>query len=797
MPDFAHLSPSDPGFRDLPFVTSRFRTGDILIDLDAREIRRAGSRVEIEAKAFDLIALLLRERERAVGKRELNAALWGDRPVTDAALSQQLRKARRALGDDGGAQRMIRTVHGRGLRWVAPVVEEGANDDSASPVVVAAPLAARASSAPQRSVGTRWRFAAVLLSGLVVLAAAGWLVRPARVGNDATPPRIAVLAVDDETGEPALAWVRKGLMGLMASLLAQAGGVDVVRARDVDAVDTAVGALDAARSQGLRRAFGATHLVATRLRRVGPVYELELRLVAAGMAERSETLHGSAPAPLAVTAVRRVRDWLGVAALPDPGDRGIADAFLAESYARGLDAQLHGDHGAAMKYFAICLDQDPGLAWPRLGLAISAAAGGDLERSADDAAKVAAIARETGNEELLIAALRQQGSVAFRRGDLDAAAAYLDTALEDVSDNRPLALTDLLVARASVEDERGNFTRSRELFERALALARETGNRRGEASVLVNLAVLDNRAGDAAGAGARLRAGLDAAREAGDSSLEGSTLANLGATEANQGRLLDAVALLRQALVIAHRRGDVQLEVLASIQLMRVLAPFGRDADIERFARRVTNIAEREHNAYWQAELHWATGNAAAGHGDRARALDELEHARALYRDAGLTGNVAAVLADMVAAASAAGRAGDAHAAARAFRVIASEEPLAWNEWLPLIDAQLRAVDGDVAGALDDLTRHLDRTPDARGAAAQAGLFQLGRWQVATGRFADLLARAAWKPWLAQHPHAIELRIAALRGLGRNADADAEQARLESLAREPVLDLALSPRPAP
>src|SRR5690606_20389371 len=135
--------PSDPGFRDLPFVTSRFRTGDILIDLDAREIRRAGSRVEIEAKAFDLIALLLRERECAVGKRELNAALWGDRPVTDAALSQQLRKARRALGDDGGAQRMIRTVHGRGLRWVAPVVEEGASDDSASPVVVAAPLAAR------------------------------------------------------------------------------------------------------------------------------------------------------------------------------------------------------------------------------------------------------------------------------------------------------------------------------------------------------------------------------------------------------------------------------------------------------------------------------------------------------------------------------------------------------------------------------------------------------------------------------------------------------------------------------
>jgi hypothetical protein len=162
-----------------------------------------------------------------------------------------------------------------------------------------------------------------------------------------------------------------------------------------------------------------------------------------------------------------------------------------------------------------------------------------------------------------------------------------------------------------------------------------------------------------------------------------------------------------------------------------------------------------------------------------------------------MIGNLAAVLADIVASASAAGQGGDAHAAASALRVIASEDPQAWSEWLPLVGAQLRAVDGDRSGALDDLTRHLDRTPDVRGAAAQAGLFQLGRWQVATGRFADLLTRAAWKPWLAQHPDAIELRIAALRGAGRTADADAEQTRLDRLRREPALDLAAPQGPAP
>jgi len=100
---------------------SRYRFDDCQIDLDTREIRRAGVPVDVEAKVFDLIALLLLSRDRALSKRELNAALWADRPVTDAALSQQLRKARRALGDDGDTQRVIRTVHGHGLRWVADV----------------------------------------------------------------------------------------------------------------------------------------------------------------------------------------------------------------------------------------------------------------------------------------------------------------------------------------------------------------------------------------------------------------------------------------------------------------------------------------------------------------------------------------------------------------------------------------------------------------------------------------------------------------------------------------------------
>lgn len=768
---------------------SRYRFNDVLIDLDAREIHRAGQRVEVEAKVFDLIALLLGNRERAMDKRELNAALWGDRPVTDAALSQQLRKARRALGDDGNAQRVIRTVHGRGLRWTAEVTAVAAGTDAGS-----APVRAHAvpTPAPVASPRRLWPvFAAFAL--LLASTAAWWLPRQAGSPAAQSAPRIAILPLDDQSAEPALGWTRSGLMGLMAGLFEQGGRGDIVPARNVQALDAAARPFDPADANMVRRALGATHLVATRLRRVGPLYELEVRLLAAGAAERKDILHGDAPAQLAVEAVQRVRRWLDLAAPPVVTDRGIAGPFLAEAYARGLDAQLHGDQAAALKYFEICLDQDPGLAWPRLGLAIAQGETGSTTASAENASKVAAAAREQGDDDLLVAALRQLGSLAFRRGDLDAAAKHVETALQDLSPARPLALTELLVAQASIEDERGHFTQSRAQFERALALARDTGNRRGEALVLANLASLENGAGDAAAAARLLRDSLDAAREAGDSSLEGNTLLNLGATEANQGHLLDAAALFQQTLAVTRRRGDTHLEALGMVQLIWILAPFGRDAEVAILAQRISGMAEQVRNPYWQAELHWALGGAAARRKDWTRALAELEQARALYAEAGMTRNLAPVLAALVETATDAGDATTAHAAATAFRGIAIADPRSWNEWLPLLDAQLRMVDGDAAGALAALTDRLDRSPDAYGAAAQASLFQLGRWQVAAGQGDDVLQREAWKPWLAEHPDAITLRIAALRASGHGADADAEQARLDRLGRAPQLDLAPHP----
>ena len=105
---------------------SLYEFGDCQVDLARLELRRAGSRVHVEPQVFDVLAHLIRHRDRVVTKGELLDTVWGDRFVSESALTSRIRAARSAVGDDGGAQRVIRTAHGRGYRFVADVIESDA-----------------------------------------------------------------------------------------------------------------------------------------------------------------------------------------------------------------------------------------------------------------------------------------------------------------------------------------------------------------------------------------------------------------------------------------------------------------------------------------------------------------------------------------------------------------------------------------------------------------------------------------------------------------------------------------------
>jgi pimeloyl-ACP methyl ester carboxylesterase len=99
--------------------------GGLELDLRLFELRRDGTAVPMEPQAFDVLAYLVAHRDRVVSKEELMDAVWGGRFVTEAAVTSRIKQARRALGDDGQTQRLIRTVHGRGYRFVAPATQVG------------------------------------------------------------------------------------------------------------------------------------------------------------------------------------------------------------------------------------------------------------------------------------------------------------------------------------------------------------------------------------------------------------------------------------------------------------------------------------------------------------------------------------------------------------------------------------------------------------------------------------------------------------------------------------------------
>src|SRR5262245_48773109 len=93
-----------------------------VIDVAMREVRRRDVVVAVEPKVFDLLLHLVENRRRVVSKDELVERIWQGRTISDAALSSCVKAARRAIGDDGRQQRLIRTIHRHGFRFVGPVV---------------------------------------------------------------------------------------------------------------------------------------------------------------------------------------------------------------------------------------------------------------------------------------------------------------------------------------------------------------------------------------------------------------------------------------------------------------------------------------------------------------------------------------------------------------------------------------------------------------------------------------------------------------------------------------------------
>jgi len=101
---------------------------DHLLDTDRRELRRGLRRVDVEPQVLDLLICLVENRDRVVSKDDLIASVWDDRIVSDSTLSSRIYAARKAVGDTGREQKVIRTIARKGHRFIVDVCTQSNGD---------------------------------------------------------------------------------------------------------------------------------------------------------------------------------------------------------------------------------------------------------------------------------------------------------------------------------------------------------------------------------------------------------------------------------------------------------------------------------------------------------------------------------------------------------------------------------------------------------------------------------------------------------------------------------------------
>jgi DNA-binding winged helix-turn-helix (wHTH) protein len=99
----------------------RVRFGEFVLDTESRQLLRAGAEVHLQPKTFELLALLVRARPKALSKQAIRGQLWAEVVVGDASLTVAVAELRAALGDDAKEPRYVRTVYGFGYAFAGDV----------------------------------------------------------------------------------------------------------------------------------------------------------------------------------------------------------------------------------------------------------------------------------------------------------------------------------------------------------------------------------------------------------------------------------------------------------------------------------------------------------------------------------------------------------------------------------------------------------------------------------------------------------------------------------------------------
>ena len=114
-----------------------YQSDNFSLDTQSYVLLRDGEPRPVEPQVFDLLVYLIEHRDRVVTRDELLDNLWNGRIVSESALNGRLKIARKAVGDNGKQQKIIKTIHRRGYQFIAGVRTE--TNDAAAEAFSASP----------------------------------------------------------------------------------------------------------------------------------------------------------------------------------------------------------------------------------------------------------------------------------------------------------------------------------------------------------------------------------------------------------------------------------------------------------------------------------------------------------------------------------------------------------------------------------------------------------------------------------------------------------------------------------
>jgi TolB-like protein/DNA-binding winged helix-turn-helix (wHTH) protein len=216
-----------------PVAVAVYEFGDFRLDCGRFELLRNGRAVRLERKPMDLLILLAGSNGQLVTRTEIAKRLWDSEVFVDSehGINTAIRKIRQVLGDDPEMPDFVQTVPGMGYRFVAPVVNlNGMSEPECPKAIPSAGLTeSTAGQSTQELQHPRRRLRIVLVAGLIIGALAltaafgtvNWIDRLLNRGTKPAIASIAILPLDNLSGDPSQEYFADGMTDELTTMLAK------------------------------------------------------------------------------------------------------------------------------------------------------------------------------------------------------------------------------------------------------------------------------------------------------------------------------------------------------------------------------------------------------------------------------------------------------------------------------------------------------------------------------------------------------------------------------------------------